>query len=55
MNISDYVPFILKEEESRICQEIEGKQLCVIFDGTSGLLEALTIVLHYINNDFSIQ
>ena len=28
------MPFILKEEESHICQEIEGKQLSVILDGT---------------------
>ena len=54
-NMSDYVPFILKEEESRICQEIEGKQLSVIFDGTSRLGEALAIVLRFINDDFSIQ
>lgn len=29
-NMSDYVPFILKEEESLICREIEGKQLCYL-------------------------
>ena len=54
-NMSDYVQFKLKEEESRICQEIEGKQLSVIFDGTSRLGEALAIVLRFINDDFSIQ
>ena len=36
-NMHDYVPFILKHEENRIRQEIDGKQLSIIFDGTSRL------------------
>ena len=30
-NMHEYVPFIVKYEENRICQEIEGKQLSIIF------------------------
>ena len=54
-NMHDYVPFILKYEESPICQEIEGKQLSIVFDGTSRLEEALAIVVRFVNDDFSIQ
>ena len=54
-NMNDYVPFILKEEESRIRSEIDGQQLSVIFDGTSRLGEALAIVLSFIDNDWSVQ
>lgn len=53
--MSDYVPFIIKDEENLICREIEGKQLSVIFDGTSRIGEALAIVLRFVNDDFSIQ
>jgi hypothetical protein len=51
----DYVPFILKDEENCIRQEIEGKQLSIIFDGTSRLGEALAIVVRFVNDDLSIH
>ena len=54
-NMHDYVPFILKDEENRIRQEIEGKQLSIIFDGTSCLGEALAIVVRFVNDDLSIH
>lgn len=53
--MSDYVPFIFKDEENLICREIEGKELSVIFDGTSRMREALAIVLRILNDDFSVQ
>jgi len=34
-NWLNYVPFILKKEESRIRSEIDGQQISVIFNGTS--------------------
>ena len=34
-NMQDNVPFIHKEEETRIQSEIDGQQLSVVFDGTS--------------------
>lgn len=54
-NMYDYVPFILKDEENRIRQEIEGKQLSIIFDGTSRLGEALAMVVRFVNDDLSIH
>ena len=51
----DYVPFILKEEESRIRSEIDGQQLSVIFDGTSRLGEALAVVLRFVSSDWSVE
>ena len=54
-HVHDYVPFILKEEESRICSEIDGQQLSVIFDGTSRLGEALSVVLHFVSSDWSVE
>ena len=40
----DLVPFILKEEETCLKQELQGKQVGVIFDGTTRLGEAMTII-----------
>lgn len=54
-NMHEYVPFILKDEESRICREFDGKQLSVILDGISRLGEALAVVLRFVNDDFSVQ
>ena len=41
----DLIPFILKEVETKIKQEIEGKHASFIFDATTRLGEALAIVL----------
>lgn len=54
-NMLDYVPFILKDEEKKICQEISGKNVSVIFDGTTHLGEALAILLRFMDDDFSLQ
>ena len=54
-NMQDYVPFILKEEETRIHSEIDGQQFSVIFYGTSRLGEALAVVLRFLNRDWSVQ
>ena len=45
----DLVPFILEEERSRIKEEISGKHLSLVFDGTSRLGEVLAVVIRYID------
>ena len=49
----DYVPFI--QEEAHICSKIDGKQLSVIFDGTSHLGEALAVDLLFISREWSVE
>ena len=51
----DYVPFILKEEESHTRVKIEGRSVAVIYDGTSHVGEALTILLRYIDAEWCVQ
>lgn len=51
----DYVPFILKVEENKIYQEISGKNVSAIFDGTTRLGEALAVLLRFMDDDFSLQ
>ena len=53
-NIHDLIPFIHKEEFEKIQQEINGKDVSVIFDGTTRLGEALAIVIRYVNSDWMI-
>ena len=51
----DLIPFILKEIETKIKQEIEGKHVSAIFDGITHLGEALAIVLRFISPSWTIQ
>ena len=44
----DLVPFILKEEQALIRQEIADKLVSMIFDGTSRLGEVMVVVLRFL-------
>ena len=48
--MSDLIPFILSEEMKCVRDEIGGKPVSIIFDGTSRLGEALVIVVRFLNN-----
>ena len=54
-NLFDLVPFIQQQEQTVLQQKIKGKNVSVIFDGTSRLREALAIVIRYITDDWKIQ
>ena len=41
----DLVPFIAKDEEARLKDEISEKHVSVYFDGTSRLGEALAVLV----------
>ena len=51
----DLIPFIASQEQSRFEEEISGKFVAVIFDGTTHLGEAMAILLHYVDSDWQIQ
>ena len=51
----DLVPFILKEEETRIKNEVTGKHLSVIFDGTSRLGEALAVIVRFVGEQWTLE
>ena len=53
--MSDLVTFILKEEQSHIQEELVGRHVAVIFDGTTHLGEALTIVLRYLSDEWTLE
>lgn len=45
----DLVPFILEQERACIKEEIKGKHLSIVFDGTSRLGEVLAIIVCYVH------
>ena len=51
----DLVPFIVNEEVSRIKDEIRGKSLGIIFDGTTHVYEAFAIVVRFISDSRTIK
>jgi len=53
--MSELIPFVLKEENSKIQSEISGQNVSVIFDGTSQLGEALFTVLRFVSSNWSIE
>ena len=55
MRLSDLIPFVLREEQQKIKQEISSEYVSVIFDGTSRLGEALAVVLRFISVDWTID
>ncbi len=53
-SLSDLIPFIRQEEIALIKEELQGKKVSVIFDGTTRLGEAMAIILRYVT-DWQIQ
>ena len=49
------IPFIREQEVAKIKQEIAGRKVSVIFDGTTRLGEAMVIVLRFVDDDWQIQ
>ena len=49
------VPFILQDEISKLKQDISGRHVAIIFDGTTNVCEAFVIVLRYVDKEFVIQ
>ena len=53
--MSDLIPFILQQEHRKIQNEISGRDVSVIFDGTTHLGEALAIVFLFISPKWTIE
>lgn len=49
----DLVPFILKDEQEKLKDEISGRELSVIFDGTTRLGEAMAVLVRFVSDDWS--
>ena len=47
-HMSNLIPFIWKKEQKRIKNEIEGRDLSIVFDGTTHLGEEVVILVRYV-------
>ena len=46
----DFIPFILKEEQETIREEMKDKLVSVIYDGTTRLGEVSAIILRFVDD-----
>ena len=53
--MSDLIPFILQQEHHKFQNEVSGRDVSVIFDGTTRLGEAFAIVLRFISLEWNIE
>ena len=53
--MSDLVPFILSEEQTKIKGEIEGRDVSVIFDGTTRLGETMAVVVCFVSDEWTLE
>ena len=51
----DIVPLIFSQEQAQIKAELNGKDLSVIFDGTTRLGKAMAIVVRFISPDWQFS
>ena len=54
-SLRQLLPFILQNEISLLKEEIDGKYLSILFDGTTHVCEALVVIIRYIDDDWQIQ
>ena len=54
-NLYSLIPFIRQQEQASIQKEISGKNVSVIFDGTTHVSEALAIILRFVDDQYQIQ
>ena len=53
--MADIIPFIFAQEQDLIKQELSGKYLSVVFDGTTRFGEAMAIIVRYVDSEWCIQ
>ena len=53
--ILDLIPFILNEEEACLKQELVGKQVGVIIDGTTWLGETMALILRFVSESWMLE
>ena len=54
-HLRQLVPFIHDSEMSLVQQEISGRNVSLIFDGTTHVAEAFVVILRYVDDQWNIQ
>ena len=53
--MSDLIPFVLQNEKAQLKKEIEGREVSVIFDGTTHVGEAMAVLWRFVDSQWKIQ
>ena len=54
-NMRQLVPFILSEEVNKLKQEISGRNVSIIFDGTTHVAEAFVLVVRFVSDNWELK
>lgn len=54
-SLRQLLPFILQNELRNLKEEIKGKHVSILFDGTTHVCEALVVMLRYLDSDWQVQ
>ena len=54
-HLYELIPFIHKQEQSSIQNQIRGKNISVIFDGTTHICEALAIIIRFVDDEWNVK
>lgn len=50
----DTIPLVLSGERKKLNEELSGKNVSVVFNGTSRLGEALVIILRFVSDEWAL-
>ena len=54
-HLYELIPFIHKQEQSSIQNQIRGRKISVIFDGTTHVCEALAIIIRFVDDEWNVK
>lgn len=54
-HLGDLIPCVQNEEKKKIQSAIAGRQVSVIFDGTTKVCEAMVIILRFIDDSWNVN
>ena len=53
-SLRQLLPFILQNELQNLKEEIKGKHVSILFDGTTHVCEALVVMSRYLDSDWQV-
>ena len=54
-DFAEMFPIVRREEEAKLCEELDGKDISIVFDGITHVCEAMLIVVRFVDQDWCIQ
>ncbi|CAB3993226.1 Hypothetical predicted protein, partial [Paramuricea clavata] len=54
-NMAQLIPVVHQEEKKNTLEELTGREISIVFDGTTRLGEALVIIVRFLDSEWKIQ